>query len=99
MDGTNPQGEARKRSTLDIQMELVKGANTPISPTRLMYNCNVNYRTFHRLLNQCIACNFISILQKDPQDGRNRFKVQSTDLGKKSLNVYYQLQTKARARL
>ena len=99
MDGANPQGEARKRSTLDIQMELVEKSNAPIVPTKLMYSCNLNYRTFHRLLDKCLACKFLSILKQDPQNGRNRFRVQSTDLGKEALKFYYQLQTKARARL
>lgn len=99
MDGSSPQKSAGKRSTLDMLMEMVEASHDPIVPTKLMYRCNINYRTFHILLNKLITSKLVDIIKADPSNGRVKYKVKSSNKGKEALKFYYSLLTKAGARL
>ena len=89
-----------RRSTLEIKVEILRFAQEPIVPTRLMYSCNLSWKSLQAFVGELISAGLLeALISEEPKisgikpeevvfDGRSKIKYVLSEKGRKVLIHY-----------
>ncbi|MEM3618049.1 MAG: winged helix-turn-helix domain-containing protein [Candidatus Bathyarchaeia archaeon] len=78
-------GGKRRRSRVEVVVEILNEALDGANKTRLMYRCNLNFRRFNRYLKELLDAGLLERIAPNPESGLVLYR--TTEKGRELLKI------------
>lgn len=78
-------GERRRRSRVEVIVEILSEALNGANKTRLMYRCNLNFGRFNRYLKELLDTGLLERVDSNPESGLVLYR--TTEKGRELLKI------------